>query len=253
MKKFLILFLIIISVYSHAQNEQNTYQYIIVPLQYDFTSKPNEFQLSVLTRMMLKEEGFKVYMSQDEALPEELAKDKCLALKANIIKDNGLLSTTMKFQLYNCFGNKVYESEGKSNLKAYKDAYQDALKKALVDFQLVSHSYLKKEGETEEQMVSDTAATINKVEEDIPFEDKAESYLNNNKSYWLLGEDENYTLYLDKGETVYATLQKADRGTYFFDSSEIDGAAYFNAKGDIILEYLSKNEETVQSLVFKKQ
>lgn len=253
MKKLLILLLIFITFHNYAQDKQKQYKYIIVPLQYAFTTEPNQFQLSVLTRMMLKEEGFEVYMSENETLPQELAENKCLALKSNVIKENGLLSTTLKFQLYNCFGNKVFESSGVSRIKAYKDAYQDALKKALVDFQMSSTMFLKKDDNTEQGMASNPSEIIDNDEENITFEDKADMYMNDHKTYWLLSEGENYTLYLDQGKTVYATLEKADRGTYFFDSAEVDGAAYFNANGDIILEYLDEDKDAVQNIIFSKR
>lgn len=252
MKKLLILSFILISAQNYSQDIQKQYKYIIVPLQYAFTSQPNEFQLSVLTRKMLKDEGFDVYMSEDETLPKDLAENKCLALKSNIIKESGLLTTTLKFQLYNCFGKKVFESSGNSRIKTYKEAYQDALKLALIDFQMSSSLYLKKDNKSEQEITSDNPEIISEIEEDIPFETLAEVYTNDDKSFWLLKDGEDYTLFLDKGDTVFATLKQADRGTYFFDSAEIDGAAYFNANGDIILEYLDKDEDAVQKIIYTK-
>lgn len=252
MKKLFTLFFILFSVYNYAQDIQKQYKYIIVPLQYAFTSQPNEFQLSVLARKILKDEGFDVYMSENETLPKELAENKCLALKANIIKDSGFLTTTLKFQLYNCFGNKVFESIGNSRKKEYKKAYQDALQKALVDFQMSSSMYLKKDNKTKQETTPNTAEISDKIKKDIPFEDQAEIYINEGKTYWLLKHEEGYTLFLDKGDTIFATLKQADRGTYFFDSAEIEGAAYFNANGDIILEYLDKDEDAVQKIIYAK-
>lgn len=251
MKKLLILFFILILSYSYAQDKQKQYKYIIVPLNYEFTSEPNEFQLSVITRKILKDEGFEVYMSEQETLPKELAEDKCLALKSNIKKDSGFFTTTLKFELRNCFGHKVFESIGESRKKAYKDAYQEALKKALVDFQTSSNLYLKKDNGRDLKLDSNTPKDASK-KEDIPFEDQAEVYINDDKTYWLVEDEEDYTLFLDKGETIFATLKQADRGTYFFDSTKFEGAAYFNANGDIILEFLDKEEDAVQKIIFTK-
>lgn len=236
------------SVCSFAQITAKKYKYIIVPVEYKFTSKPNQFQVNVLTRVLLKETGFEVFMSEGEKLPKELLENQCLALKANVIKDGGLFTTTLRFELKNCFGNTIYESAGMSKKKAYKDAYHESLKIAIHEFQTVSDQYLIQDLEASEKSIE-----IPAQDESIPFEEQASAYKSNEKEYWLLEQEKNYILYEDKGNTVFATLEQADRGTYAFDSATIDGAAYFDANGNLIVEYLAKNEDAVQKLEFTKQ
>ncbi len=252
MKNLLFTVLILATTVVYSQGLEKKYEYIIVPNQYEFTSEPNQFQINVLTRVMLKEEGFKVYMSEGEEKPNELTENQCLALRANVTKDGGLFTTVLIFQLRDCFGKTIFKSEGKSRKKAYKDAYQEALREALGEFQSVSSNYLKSENEEEQQKAIAPSAKIEKPK-NIPFEDQADTYQNEDKTFWLLKKNENYILYLDKGKTIFATLDLADRGTYAYDSEKIDGAAYFNANGDIIVEYLAKNKDNVQKLIFKKK
>jgi len=247
MKQFFIVFFISITVFSFAQNSQKKYKYAIVPVQYIFTSEPNQFQINVLTRVLLQNEGFEVYMNEGEELPQKLAENKCYALKANVIKDKGLFTTNLRFQLFNCYGNLVYESAGSSREKAYKDAYQEALRKAIGEFQSVSYKFVKSNLEEE------TVNTTIEIKEDLPFEELAKIYTNGEKSYWLLKNNEDYILYIDKGENILATLKQADKGTYAYDSADIDGAAYFTPDGDLVVEYLAKNKDAVQKLVYKRQ
>ena len=254
MKKIVIAILILLTTFSYSQNSQKKYKYILVPLQYGFTSEPNQFQLNVLTRVMLKEEGFEVYMSEGEKKPREVTENQCLALKADVIKDGGLFTTKLIFRLKDCFGKLVYESSGTSREKAFKDAYQEALRDALEDFQVVSASYLKINNvEEQEQSTVKIVDTSKEEVQNLAFEDQADAYTYNNNTFWLLKKDNNYILYQDKGNTVLATLEMADRGTFAYDSADIDGAAYFNANGDIIVEYLAKNKDAVQKLVYTKQ
>jgi len=240
MKKILICILLMSNIQIFAQGAK-TYDYIIVPVKYEFTSEPNQFQLNVLTRILLKEEGFQVYMSEGEEMPKKLAENRCLALRANVIKDNSLFTSNLRFQLKDCFGKTVFESAGTSREKDFKDAYHEALRIAIKDFQSVSNRFLKSNGE-DKTMDELPVETI-----DLPFEELANEYLSNGKSFWLLKQDQDYVLYEDKGENILATLKKADTGTYAYDSAEIDGAAYFDAEGNLIIEYLAKDKDAVKN------
>lgn len=247
MKHFFIAVVVFNSFYSFAQNADKTYRYAIVPVQYAFTSEPNQYQINVLTRVLLQGEGFEVYMSEGEELPQEVAKDQCLALKANVVNDKGLLTTQFRFQLINCFGKVVFESEGKSRKKDFKDAYQEALREAFAEFQTVSYKYVQRITEENNNDVEISE------QNNLSFEERASMYSNGENSFWLLKENEDYVLYSDKGKTIVATLKQAGQGTFSYDSENIDGAAYFTADGDLVVEYLAKNEDDVQKLVYKRQ
>lgn len=250
MQKFILLILVLFSTAIQAQNNSNTYKYAIVPLQYNFLSQPNQFQLNVLTRVKLKEAGFKVYMDEGEKMPIELSENNCMALKANVIKEKGIFTSNLLFQLRNCYGNVVFESRGSSRAKAYKEAYKEALTIALDEFLFISSKYVdtsyEKSGATTNIAIEDAK------EEDTPFVQRAVRYSLDGKTLWLLKKGDDYTLFEDEGVTVFATLSQADRGTYSYDSSDIDGAAYFDPKGDMIVEYLAKDKVEVQKMIFTK-
>lgn len=250
MRTYFLLIVLFLLQNSYTQTSQNTYKYAIVPNQYAFTSEPNQFQVNILTRVYLKDAGFEVYMEEGEEMPTELSENSCLALKANVIKEKGLFASNLLFQLKNCYGKVVFESRGSSRKKAYKDAYKEALEIALNDFLIVSSTYLMKQGDsTPNEMVLQEEITP----ENSNFKDVAIRYTLGEKEFWLLKKGEGYMLYEDEGETVYATLDSADRGTYTYDSADVDGAAYFNPNGDLIVEFLAKDQVDVQKLEFIKQ
>jgi hypothetical protein len=248
MKQVFILAFAVITSCIFAQNSQKKYGYAIVPVQYAFTKEVNQFQLNVLTRMLLQEEGLEVYMDQGEEMPQEIIENQCLTLKVNVVKDKGLFTTNLRFQLFNCYGNLVFEGQGASRKKAFKDAYQEALRAAIQEFQDVSYRYVKKN--KEESAETKVEITAN---QDLSFEERASIYRKGEDSFWLLKDKGDYILYLDKGETVLATLKQAGAGTYAYDSENIDGAAYFTPDGDLVVEYLAKNKDAVQKLTFKRQ
>jgi hypothetical protein len=250
MKKLIIIFIVLFSTITKAQNTTKKFKYAIVPVQYGFLAEPNQFQLNVLTRVLLKEAGFEVYMSEGEEMPKDLRENSCLALKANVIKEKGIFASNLLFQLKNCYGNVVYESRGTSRLKAFNDAYKEALRSALDEFIFVSSQYVEYSSEKKEE--TEVSTTTNNDEVEIPFTEKAEKYTISDRMLWLLKSGDNYTFYEDEGVTIYATLSQADRGTYAFDSADIDGAAYFNANGDVIVEYLAKDKIDLQKMTFTK-
>lgn len=251
MRKILILLLALtLGLNTAAQDGEKRYRYIIVPLQYNFTFKPNQYQLNVLTRVMLKQEGFEVYMSEGEQIPEFVANNPCSTLKADVKKDSGLFNTNLKFQLFNCFGNLVYESVGSSREKAYEDAYKEALKEALTEFQIDSFKFLKLEDDIEEESYGPVEQVDNTPK---TFEEKATSFSVNDKKLWMVKEDEDYLIYEDLGKTKWATLKYADQGTYSFESENINGAAYFTPEGNIVIEYLAKGKDALQKMIIDRQ
>jgi len=247
MKKIIILIALIIGTQVVAQGIQKKYKYVIVPLQYNFTAKPNQFQLNILTRVMLQEEGFEVYMSEGEEIPEHVVSSKCETLRADVKKDRSILSSKLRFQLFNCYGNLVFESKGTSREKDFDTSYKEALTMAIREFQAESYKFLQTETNTEESQ-----AVL--VSEDKPksFDEISTKYTEGELEFWMVKEGEDYILYEDKGETVFATLKFADKGTYTFDSENIDGAAYFTPEGDIVVEYLAKNKDAVQKKIFNR-
>ncbi|QTY25884.1 hypothetical protein [Flavobacterium sp. CS20] len=253
MKKILVLILVLFCFKTFSQTPEKKYQYIIVPVQYGFLDEVNEYQLNVLTRLRLKEVGFEVYMNEGEEKPQKIKLNRCLALNANVKEDKGIFTTTLIFELKDCFGKLVYQSEGTSRLKPFKEAYQQALNRALEKFQVDSSLFLKTSNEKQVSNISEINSDNKETKEKIPFEERANAYQLYGQTYWSLQKDDNYTIFTDKGKTIFANLEYAGQGSYSFDSADIDGLAFFDANGNLIVEYLAKEEDTVQKLEFKKQ
>ena len=89
MKKILIVIAILAFVFkSEAQIEVNNYKYVVIPLQYEFLKGKDVYRLNTLTRVLFKGEGFEAYFNEEQ-LPEDLFKDRCLVLYPDVKKLSG--------------------------------------------------------------------------------------------------------------------------------------------------------------------
>ncbi|MFK8301512.1 hypothetical protein ACI75Y_01255 [Capnocytophaga stomatis] len=108
---------------------QNSNIYVMLPNQFEFQKKANDFQLNSLTKFLLEKENFKVFLENET--PEEIIKNPCNSLKANVLNTSGMFITKLQLILTDCKGKQVFASEiGKSREKEFKKAYQEALRDA---------------------------------------------------------------------------------------------------------------------------
>ena len=136
-----IVFFIAFSVSGVAQQSLNSYKYVIVPKQYGFLNKEDQYQLNSLTKFLFKKEGF-VVLYDIEQKPEELVTNPCSGLSSRVKNESGLFSTKLIIELVNCRGEVIFTSpEGKSKEKDYKRAYQEALRDAFNAISNLNYSY----------------------------------------------------------------------------------------------------------------
>tara|TARA_R110002050_G_scaffold300769_1_gene472386 strand:- start:13011 stop:13883 length:873 start_codon:yes stop_codon:yes gene_type:complete len=166
----LVACLIVTSVFS--QTNLNDYKYVIVPTKYDFLKESNQYQLNALTKFLFNKYGFETLMEGDE-YPDDLVRNRCLALRTNVTKGSGLFKTKLLVTLKGCNDQVVYTlEEGESREKDYKKAYAEAIRNAFKSFKSVNYKYepkakdaviatAKTEGKTE------VSKEIEKLKEEI--------------------------------------------------------------------------------------
>lgn len=149
MKTKIVLILIVCLTFFtvKSQTNLNHFKYVIVPKKFDFLKKADQYQMNSLTKYLLEKENFIAFFD-DEAIPEDLAKNRCLALNANVIDESGLLKTKLKLQLKDCRNSIVFESRiGDSKLKAYEKAYQQSIREAFQSLESLNYVYKPKSGD----------------------------------------------------------------------------------------------------------
>lgn len=158
---FVVFFLTGFVSNSFSQKSLNDYRYVVVPLQYNFLSEKDQFQLNSFTKFLFNKYGFNAYFNNE--IPDNFK--RCEGLWSNLEYTSGFIYTKISVILEDCNGEEVFRSvEGKSKLKEYKKAYHDAVRKS---FNSISSLKVNQNANTtviENEMVSEIPVkTGNKV------------------------------------------------------------------------------------------
>lgn len=135
---FLLLLLVSVAL---AQPSVNDYEYVIVPSQFKFSNKKDEFRLNTLTKLLLQKYGFKAFL-QSEPQPDEIVDSNCKKLYADVESNSGLRKTRVRVVLKDCKNKILFISdEGTSLEKDWGKAYNEAIRAAFESFGTLHYKY----------------------------------------------------------------------------------------------------------------
>ena len=155
----LIALIVVSSAYS--QSSLNDYKYVIVPNKFDFLKEKDQYQINSLAAFLFKKYGF-IAVKEGSAYPSDLANNRCLALRSDVIKGSGLFKTKLHVELKDCSDQVIYTSQvGESREKEYKKSYIEALRNAFLSFETVDYAYVPNE---KNAIVSNQTTTKNENE-----------------------------------------------------------------------------------------
>ncbi|MCF6180784.1 hypothetical protein [Lutibacter sp.] len=141
MKKLSLIFAIFFTTVTFSQSKLNNYKYILVPAQFEFQRSPDIHQINSLTKFLFNKAGFTTYLI-NESFPNDLAKNRCNALTTRMINSPTFLSTRVTIELVDCNNNVVFTTrQGKSRLKDYRQAYNEAIRAAFRDIENANYHY----------------------------------------------------------------------------------------------------------------
>lgn len=139
-----------------AQTNINAYKYVIVPNKYDFLKDKDQYQLNSLTKFLFEKYGFTA-LKEGDPYPDDLVKNRCLALKSDTQKDAGLFKTKLTVQLKDCNDVVVFTTKlGESREKDFNRAYNEALRDAFTDIEALNYTYEPSEAVTVQTSVATT-------------------------------------------------------------------------------------------------
>ncbi|WP_406684802.1 hypothetical protein N1F78_03520 [Seonamhaeicola sp. MEBiC1930] len=119
----------------------NNYKYVVVPIKFDFFNEKDKYQLNSLTKFLFNKYGFHALL-EGEDYPDEMMNNRCLVLKSNVLRESSMFKTKLKVVLKDCNDNIVYSSPfGDSREKEYKDAYNEAIRKAFGFIKQLNYEY----------------------------------------------------------------------------------------------------------------
>ena len=126
---------------SAAQENLAAYKYILVPKQYEFQKGPDSYQINSLHKFLFEKAGFETLFT-DELYPEDLVKERCLALTSKIVSNPSMFKTRFTVELYDCYNKLVYAGPaGTSKIKDYTKAYNQTLRRAMAELIEAGHVY----------------------------------------------------------------------------------------------------------------
>lgn len=172
MKKTVLILLAFFALTSvFAQQSLNDYKYIIVPNKFDFLKEADEHKLNSLTKFLFEKYNFEAIMEEDEVLPSDYAKNNCLGLKADVLKESNIFKTRLTVQLKNCKNEVIYTtSQGESRAKNFKVGYYESLRQAFKSFETVDYNYIPKNEITTNEaikVVGEKQEEIKKLREEV--------------------------------------------------------------------------------------
>ncbi|MCX6173016.1 MAG: hypothetical protein NT048_09305 [Flavobacterium sp.] len=140
MKKLFLLFVLLVSITAFSQSI-NDYQYVIVPIKYDFFKENDKYRLNTLTKLLFQKYGFKSYLSSEE-IPKEVENSRCDMLYASVKDESNFMVTKLKVLVKDCREKIIYETEiGTSRNKDFATAYNEAFREAGKSFDKLNYKY----------------------------------------------------------------------------------------------------------------
>ena len=160
MKNIILIIVLLISCqFSWAQQELNSYKYVIVPKNFDFQDSNDSYQINSLIKFLLDKKGFTTIFD-DEIAPKDLLSNQCLALKINLLEESNFTRTKVKIAFINCQNKTVYTSkDGISKLKDYKKLYHEAIRNTFKTFDNFQYNYTP----IKEELVINEAPLVKEV------------------------------------------------------------------------------------------
>lgn len=141
MKKILSIIALFLITFTSVAQDLNNYKYALVPSKFSFSRQADEYRLNTLSKMFMEKYGFESYLDS-EILPSEFASDNCNKVYVDVVENNSMMMTKVKVVLKDCFNQVLFTSEeGKSRLKDYTAAYNQALREAFASFDKLNHQY----------------------------------------------------------------------------------------------------------------
>lgn len=240
MKASVLFILVLFTATAYSQNTLNNYKYVIVPERFAFSKSDNQYGLNTVTKALLEEKGFTVFIGNSE-LPQEVAGNKCNALNAEVVERKGFLVTNLTLILKDCQGNIIYKSkEGKSREKEWQTAYGEALRDAFKSLKDVPYKY---DGTTiaQPQQPTVTPATSAPAPAPAPAAPASSAITESTGTLYAQATPNGFQL-IDTTPKKVLTLLKTSMPDYFIAENGALNGIVFKKNEDWMYEYYKDNK-----------
>lgn len=245
MKKYILPVVLFIVSHVFAQEKMNAYKYVVIPSQFEFQKKPNEYGVNELLRFKFEQLGFETYLDTD-ALPAELKENRCFSISPNIISFGGVFKTRLLIEIRDCLSQVLFVTEeGSSKHKSYRTSYNIAIRQALKSFGDYRLQYTPI---AEEVDIAETNVPV----ADLTTQSKVVSFLYNGAEVFFDATNKLYYAEI-KNKTSNELIGKVSRtsksGIFHVQLNSKKGVGYYDETGNFIVEILEgSGNVTLQKL-----
>ncbi|MGK6343513.1 hypothetical protein ACMGDK_14850 [Chryseobacterium sp. DT-3] len=219
------------------------YKYISIPQTFkDFEKESYDLDNSLAKA--LKAKGYVVVQEGKDQWPSEIEKNSCSFAVGNILNKSSFLRNKVELEFKDCKGSVVFSSKGSSNIKEYKEGYQDALKLSLASLPAsnpVANLQVTKDESPKENIVikseENSSAPVT--------ENKSGKYTNGKVNLQKIQVDTNQFILTDNGSSVPFAVFKTSSKKDVFRVKLSDGTytiGYYE-NGNIVIDMLQSNGE----------
>ena len=236
MKLFKIAILFFLFSFSNLSAQQGVFEgfdYVVIPVKFDFQNKENENQINSLLRYLFKEDGFSVFMDTEE-IPTEFKSNPCQGIRLNLEKDFSVNNTYVTIILYDCEGKIVLASRGETEKQILREAYQEAIRDAFLNIAEANKPASEINTINKEPELSEEAQLQLKLEK---IKQESVAYLLSDKLVYFHPNKEGFELYEENAIESFAELSPIDGKMFIYNSEDINGVMTKKESGDFELEY----------------
>jgi len=153
MKNLFVIVFVLTVLCGYSQGNLNEYKYIIVPKKFDAFKNENQFKTSTLVKYLFTQKGFNAVY--DDALPEDLNRDRCLGLIVSVKDESSMFNTKASLVLKDCSSQEVlFTLTGNSKVKEFEGAYREAITEAFETVRAMDYTYVPKDQNSEPITIS---------------------------------------------------------------------------------------------------
>jgi hypothetical protein len=237
MKKITLIIVTACSTLAFGQKVSD-YKYVSLPSK--FETFKEDFGLRELFTKTLRSKNYTVIPADKQQWPTEAKENPCNVIAADVINDSGFLRNKVLVQFKDCNDKVISSVKGASNIKEYKEGYQDALKQTYV-----SISPANPVAQTQQQT---------RVQQTESIEQPVVTFSNGKADYQKVQIDNSqFILVGTNSSSPFATFKATTKNDVFrIKMQNGDATLGYYEDGNIVIEIPQPNGEYTKEIFSKK-
>ncbi|MDQ0595650.1 hypothetical protein QFZ37_004019 [Chryseobacterium ginsenosidimutans] len=248
MKKLTILVLTACSMLAFGQKVSD-YKYISLPSK--FETFKEDFGLSELLTKTLRSKNYTVIPSDKLQWPSDAQSNPCNVLMADVINDSGFLRNKVLVQFKDCNEKVVSSIKGSSNVKEFKEGFQDALKQTYVSISPANPT-IQPQSKVQETTLTNTQVATSTVSTST--DTGAQKFSNGKMDLQRIQIDNSQFILVGSNSSLpFATFKATTKNDVFrVKLQNGDSTLGYFENGNIVIEIPQGNGEYSKDVFSKK-